>query len=209
MSEKIIYKGKTILVDQDTDATSPRDPEYQDNVGKMICWHRRYNLGDKHDFKGTADLTEREQFREWWEENGKGGVLLPLYLYDHSGITMSTGPFSCPWDSGQVGYIYCTAADVEREWGKYPDSEKTPLQRADAYLKAEVKEYDTYLRGEIYCFEVVGEDASSCGYYGEQDAIDEAKSRVDDIVEREREARQEKLKKLVKHQVPLEKRVLT
>jgi hypothetical protein len=33
-------------------------------------------------------------------------VILPLYLYDHSGITMNTTGFSCPWDSGQVGWIY-------------------------------------------------------------------------------------------------------
>jgi len=44
-----------------------------------------------------------------------------LYLYDHSGITMSTSPFSCPWDSGQVGFAYVDRATVEREWGKIYD----------------------------------------------------------------------------------------
>ena len=33
-------------------------------------------------------------------------IILPLYLYDHSGISMKTTPFSCQWDSGQVGWIY-------------------------------------------------------------------------------------------------------
>ena len=35
-------------------------------------------------------------------EQMDGMVILPLYLYDHSGITMNTCGFSCPWDSGQV-----------------------------------------------------------------------------------------------------------
>jgi hypothetical protein len=39
-------------------------------------------------------------------------VVLPLYLYDHSGLTISTSPFSCRWDSGQVGYIHTTFEQV-------------------------------------------------------------------------------------------------
>ena len=44
-------------------------------------------------------------------EQMDGMVILPLYLYDHSGITMNTCGFSCPWDSGQVGWIYASAMD--------------------------------------------------------------------------------------------------
>ena len=38
-------------------------------------------------------------------------LMLPLYLYDHSGLAMSTESFSgraphAEWDSGQVGWIY-------------------------------------------------------------------------------------------------------
>lgn len=33
-------------------------------------------------------------------------LLMPLYLYDHSGITISTSEFCDPWDSGQIGFIY-------------------------------------------------------------------------------------------------------
>lgn len=35
-------------------------------------------------------------------------VMLPIYLYDHSGITISTSAFSCRWDSGLVGFIFCS-----------------------------------------------------------------------------------------------------
>jgi hypothetical protein len=44
-------------------------------------------------------------------------VILPLYLYDHGGITMSTGSFGDPWDSGQVGFIYVSKEKARKEFG--------------------------------------------------------------------------------------------
>lgn len=75
-------------------------------------------------------------------------IMLPLYLYDHSGITISTGPFSCPWDSGQVGFAYVTRERAKAEWGERTDDEYRDL------IKAEVAEYDQYLTGDVYGFEI-------------------------------------------------------
>jgi hypothetical protein len=164
--EKIAEKnGLKVYLAQDEDACNPRE-EY-DNMGTMVCWHRRYSLGDKHEFKSPDD------FLEWWKENGKGGVLLSLYLYDHSGITMSTAPFSCPWDSGQVGWIYVTADKIKQEYRSDPDAAK----RAEEYLKGEVETYDQYLRGEVYGYILEGPDGEvdSCwGFFGLKYAKDEA-----------------------------------
>lgn len=48
---------------------------------------------------------------------------LPLWLYDHSGITMSCGrrryPYDDPWDSGQVGWIVALKKDIMRELVEY------------------------------------------------------------------------------------------
>jgi hypothetical protein len=44
-------------------------------------------------------------------------IILPLFLYDHSGITMRTGPFGDPWDSGQVGVIHVSKDKAWAEWG--------------------------------------------------------------------------------------------
>ena len=59
---------------------------------------------------------------------------LPLYLYDHGGITMSTNPFSCPWDDGgQVGWIYASKQKFIDETGYSEaelfstDSKRTPV----------------------------------------------------------------------------------
>lgn len=87
-----------------------------------------------------------------------------------SSITMKTTPFSCPWDSGQVGFIYAKKADLKREFGW----KRMSPQREDdirQYLKAEVETYDMYLRGEVYGFSIEGHDGEpidSCwGFYGD------------------------------------------
>jgi len=162
--------GKLFEIHIDED---PEDPRTWDNFGTMVCWHRRYSLGDRHDFQTPDD------FMEWWEENGKDGVLLPLYLYDHSGITMSTSSFRCPWDSGQVGYIYATADQIMKEFGppetvldriaNRPSPEM--LEKAKRLLKIEVETYDMYIRGDVYGFTIKDENGTysdSCwGYYGD------------------------------------------
>ena len=101
-----------------------------------------------------------------------GYVALPLYLYDHSGITMSTGGFSCPFDSGCVGVIVCDAETVEKEFGGDRD-------RAESALRAEVEEYDDYLTGNVWgwIYEKFEDDEwyveDSCyGFYGRIDPAD-------------------------------------
>ena len=121
---------------------SPRD---WDNLGVMVCWHNHYDLGDKHNFDSPAD------FQEWAKDHKM--VILPLYLYDHSGITMSTGPFACPWDSGQVGWIYCEHETILKEYGGHRVGAKRK-QRVTELLIGEVDTYDKYLRGEVYGFEL-------------------------------------------------------
>lgn len=83
------------------------------------------------------------------------GVILPLYLYDHSGITMSTSKFSCPWDSGQVGWIYAPLSKVTEEYGTDTHPEHgTPLARATRYLTGEVTTYDDYLTNNIHAYTI-------------------------------------------------------
>lgn len=76
-------------------------------------------------------------------------VMLPLYLYDHSGLSMSVGSFSCPWDSGQVGYIYMTRETILDNWGGKILT-KAIKQKAIDSMTATVTEYDSYLTGDVY-----------------------------------------------------------
>ena len=106
-------------------------------------------------------------------------VILPLYLYDHSGITMNTTGFHCPWDSGQVGFIHVSLEDVRREYGVRRVSAKL-RQTVEGALRAEVGVYDDYLRGNVYGYAIErdGDHVDSCwGYFGdfEEECLAEAR----------------------------------
>ena len=151
MNDTIQHGDYTITIEHDTDTRSPRD-EY-DHAGKMICWHNRYQLGDKHTWGVESFLAFKEAHPEH--------LFLPIYLYEHSGITISTSSFRDTWDSGQVGWIYIEAKDIDSEFGDRLQAQKC--------LEAEVEEYDTYLRGEVYGYTIKkdDDDIDSCwGMYG-------------------------------------------
>ena len=136
-----------------------------------------------------------------------------LYLYDHSGLAMSTESFSgraphAEWDSGQVGWIYVSKEDALKEF----DADKMTgaiRQKADALMRSEVAAYDSYLRGECYGFELYknGELSDSCwGFMGNFSDVlkdmaeylpDECKGMVDHLEEQERPATI--IKTLLKH----------
>lgn len=77
-------------------------------------------------------------------------VILPLYLYEHSGLTMNTSGFSCPWDSGQCGYIWTTTKRAMEIMGHPTGRGKEFLERITESLQAEVSMYDSYLKNDCY-----------------------------------------------------------
>lgn len=192
------YRGFKIKIYQDEDSLDPR--EQFDPFGKMVCFHSKYRLGDKHDFSDPDELTEFLKEEE--------AIYLPLFLYDHSGISMSTSrgyPFNCPWDSGQVGVIYVTRNDARKEYPKGQYKEKVLT-----LLEGEVETYDSYISGDVFGWVVEdanGESLDSCwGYYGHKEMnfmIDTAKESVDSRIEMLKKAHADKLKIQIANRVPL------
>lgn len=239
-----------LKIKPDCYSESPRE---WSNVGTMVCWHRRYRLGDEHTHSEPLDFLQqlvRECVPEkrlvsyirdgkcsslrfapdpenadvlWLEVYCKYttvlgdtdpdwerccsypskliethftteiidnlslsacldllegyAAILPLFLYDHSGITMNTSGFHCPWDSGRVGWIYMSKETALRELCAYtldqngerirvehqhegtpstwsyktqPLTDETWEARAEEALLGEVEVYDHYLRGAVY-----------------------------------------------------------
>jgi hypothetical protein len=119
------------------------------------------------------------------------GVILPLYLYDHSGITMNTTGFSCQWDSGQVGFIFISKQKMLLEYGGKIVTKKLK-DRVTEYLKNEVETYDQFIMGNVYGFRVFKvengeeEELDSCwGFYGEDECIDEGKGIMEYYISQE------------------------
>lgn len=161
----------TVEVLQDTDPLDPRDWEYD---SLMVCFHNRYNLGDKTDFK-SSDYQSWDELYADLQDNGYQSIL-SLYLYDHSGISISAESFigraqHAEWDSGQIGFIATKEAGKEEQ------------------LRLEVEEYDKYLQGQVYAYRIYEDTTcSSCnhesqevyaytgGYYSVEEALEAGKS---------------------------------
>jgi len=171
--ETIKHNGHTINIYPDHDAESPRE---WDNLGTMLCFHKRYVLGDKHDLK-SDEFYGWEDVEYYIEHELDAAVILPLYIYDHGGVTISTTPFSCPWDSGQVGFIYISKEKIRKEFGIKKITQKVK-ERMTNLLLSEVKTYDMFLTGQVYGYEIEGTGDSCWGFYGEKEAIEQAKEAV-------------------------------
>lgn len=175
--------GHTIIrIEHDSDCHTCDPRTDYPNVGTMVCFHSRYCLGDVNP-KGSPDeyLLQLMQEREYRLHGkdvpdsikpedmqtyiNKHYIMLPLYLYDHSGLSMSVDPFGCPWDSGQVGFIY-----MDRDSVEYDD----PI----AGLTAEVETYNQWLNGDIYGYIIEDSEGNvldSCwGFYGVDQCKQEA-----------------------------------
>ena len=145
-----------VRIVEDECPLNPR--EDWDNLGHMICWHSRYDLGDEHNYSVEEF---REQLLQW--DKNREVEFLPLYLLDHSGITMSTGGFCDPWDSGQVGWIYVRKEEAMKD--NPTINEDNWREYAQNIVISEVEAYDMYLRGQVYG--VVIEEYDKSGLIGE------------------------------------------
>lgn len=209
MEEEIEYKNYTIKIQYDSDPSNPRT-EF-DNICTMVCFHSRHNLGDmelinkrhvpiSENYSEPIDLLyklagiNRDDFEEDMHSSdlvveilNKGHLINALFLYDHSGITISMSPFGCRWDSGQVGYIYMTKEKIKEEWGEGEEA----YEKARNCMRGEVETYDDYLTGNVWGYEILDDEENrvdSCsGYYGDEgkkDMIKECENIIDHLLEK-------------------------
>lgn len=151
--------GYKLSVFRDEDAPNPRQWE---NLGKMVCWHSRYDLGDEHDFEEMSDFLKSEEYKNAF-------VALPVYMLDkNNALSFSETPFEDGWNSRQVGYIYVTQEQAKEFLGA--EIREEDRESIKEQLVEEVKTYDQYYQGDCYAFKisneygkVINEDK---GYFG-------------------------------------------
>lgn len=164
--EKFEHAGRTVKIFRDPDPMSPRD---YDNFATLACWHRRRDLGDKR-IEGM-DLAElREAVTA---EGDEILAVLPLYAYEHGGITMSTGAYSDTFDSGQVGWGYVTKSRYELMGCKPGEVSEETLR---TYIEQEVAAYDNFLTGQIFGYAVEGRSGDELDSCWGIDDLDYARS---------------------------------
>jgi hypothetical protein len=160
---------------------NPEDPRDDKNVGIMICFNKNYTIGDKHSLK-LKDFSSLNSIKEFLIETEKAIMVLPIYLLDHSGLTITTNSEkfkSCDsngWDWGQIGYIYTT-----QERLKEFHIHDTTDEKIKQILNDEVSHYNKYLKCDYYGYILYknGESEDSCwGFDDKDDMIEEAKKYV-------------------------------
>ena len=152
----LLENGNILGIEQDYDTTTgPRD---WDHDSKFITFERDYDSPDENPFKTWDDMLKN--FGVKWDEDKKrdmyselaqleekaltkGIVILPVWKYDHSGVSYKAAernPFPDQrWDSGLAGVIY-------------EKRDRRNIDQVKDMLKAEVNEYDQWQRGDIYRF---------------------------------------------------------
>lgn len=148
---EIEFRNWRFEVDYDQWSESPRS---WDNIGYLITHESRYVGG----------------YDEQVPEGEEVVLTLPVYLYVHSGATISTAPFSCRWDSGQWGVIVATKERCREilGWDEITPERKEKLK---TYLEGEIDILDTYIRGEVYSVTTYKDGDvydSCCGFLGDE-----------------------------------------
>jgi hypothetical protein len=159
--KKVENRNFVVEVSEDNWCESPRE---WGTIGKIIYSCREYILGDEDvpdlrkaleelaepiidrcEYDQIAQLVNRVQYIDEMSLDDLimaielENIILPVYAYIHSGVTISTSEFHDPWDSGLAGFIYVPYDNIKKEYG---DLSKKSLKLAKEAL---LNEIDIYL----------------------------------------------------------------
>jgi hypothetical protein len=164
-----------------------------------------------HDGQHTVDCEPCEGSGEvegsvpdYFKSKFDSRVVMPLFMLDHSGITIRTGANiidhtdpddvrqatrssnrfvsdGAGWDTSFIGFVFDSKATRE-----HCGCEDWDAKRIEESIDSEINEYDSLLRGEVYYWTVETKDGdvleTICGYIGdagEKAAMDDAKESAD------------------------------
>lgn len=136
-----------LLVAPDEDCENPRE---HTNVSVMWFFHGRHsNLGDKKDVK-SEDFDGWEEMAEHLRTEEGALHIAPVFMYEHSGRSLSLGAFGDRWDSGQLGLMWTTKEKLAETVGE----DATDEQIMKAY-EAELEEYNRWIEGDCWWYRLV------------------------------------------------------
>jgi hypothetical protein len=155
--ESFDHNGYVIQICQDDGQAD--NPIGDDEAIHVAMWHPNYDWNTGERFE------EPQDFEDYCKANGV--TRLPLYMFEHSGITVSTADFGDRWDSGQVGWVYLTAQAIKEHGIPNPEDQ----------LRGAVKQLDDWLTGNVWGFRILRkcrccgkptEEVDACwGFYGD------------------------------------------
>jgi len=147
--------GLKLIIFEDC-VEDPREYYKDDNIGIMVCFHHRLELGDDNQFKDIDD------FRNWYNKNKESvKSILTLYLVDNDNcngnVDITTDIADERGINGIIGYIYCTKESLKDNWCYDENDDEEDLKER---LEQEVMEYSNWLQNiPPHCsFEIQNKD---------------------------------------------------
>lgn len=191
------YKGFTIEIYPDQDAQNPRE-EFSPLGHITMCYTPRgeidlsdknaITLEDAHDYRRSIWPGKKPGYFQYRCLTLLNDVAVALPLWHSSvGISADAKPLTYKDNDEPAGFIYLTKEELHNEYGDGPEA----VTMATKYMLAEVKEFSSYLEGDVYGYQITrldiddGDplDIDSCwGFYGFDYCLEEARSAVDSLV---------------------------
>lgn len=189
--QKVLRKIQTLVIEHDD--LSHCNPREWDNMTVFVGReHRNYTIGDEQDEPLDYMVKQLNELGDISDEDmddylcsgyspatadaikdkfSKYAFWKPVYMYDHSGVSYSTTPFSCGWDSGLAGIILIWKHVMDKEYASMPDHEKVLL--SNKIMEKDIELYDQWQSGNGTMFTLYehweneeyqeGEAVESCG----------------------------------------------
>lgn len=142
ITKRIDNKEYKLVIEYDEYPTNPRE---WDNLWTIVTAHRNYCFDEElpSDCDSISQAFENHLEYKWLSIDEV--YYLPVYLYDHSGQSVSTKPFSCSWDSWQLWYIYVSKEKIKTDTLLTTNIKEKALE----YLNAEIEDLNRYLTWDI------------------------------------------------------------
>lgn len=150
-----------IKIETDSDSDNPRN---WSNLGEFCVSNScRYCENESGiEIESESDFKALE----------KTHIILPISVYDHSGVSIYVGEPCDRWDSGRLGWYIVSKEKIKQEFNVKRISPKL-RERVIEYLTNEVKTFNKWVNNEVYSFTLYhnGEEEDSCGGFYDIDDI--------------------------------------
>lgn len=143
-----------LKIQQDEYTDNPRGWE---TLGKICVSNRCKYTDDESGFANSDELEWCDRQADLGTLERKGYIVLPLSVYDHSGVKIYIGNKCDKWDSGQIGWYIASKEDI-RKWYNVKRITKKILDKVVECMEYEVKTYNAYINGDVYEFTLYHDD---------------------------------------------------
>ena len=136
--------------------------DYMENKYFTLAgYSRNYNLNET----GISKPDSLNELKEIIEEKYNVLAILPLYMYEHTGVALSTSDFGDRWDSGCIGFVFMTTEQAN-------EIEIPTKEKAEDWIKNGIKHWNKLNNESMYSVEFFTVDKCDCCNHSTENSVD-------------------------------------